>query len=299
ETFYLEELGVAIHGQSFPHRAVPEDLSDSYPEAEAGKLNIGVLHTSAEDRGEHETYAPCDVSALVNKGYDYWALGHIHQRRVLHNQTPFVVFPGNIQGRHARETGAKGCTLVEVRDRAIASVTPHTTDVLRWDHVRVDVDGADTIAEIGARVRFSLAAAEAATEGLPLIVRITLEGATAQHSAIVANPEAIDAECRSAAAVISADVHVERVRVETKPEADATGIGAESIGQLASQFQAALNDPDIQARLLDEFRTLAGQVPRLPGRAGFAPPRDSDDLLALGDDAWHIVANALSGKDMR
>lgn len=299
ESFYVEELGVAIHGQSFPHRAVPEDLSDNYPRAETGKLNIGVLHTSADDPGEHESYAPCDVSALVQKGYDYWALGHIHQRRVLRDKPAFVVFPGNIQGRHARETGAKGCSLVEVRDRAIASVTPHTTDVLRWVHVRVDVDGTDTIAEIGARVRFRLATALPAAEGLPLIVRITLEGATARHSAIVGDPDAIHAECRSAAAAISGDLHVERVSVETRPSATDHGGGVESIAQLAGQFQAALDDPDIQARLLDEFRALAGQVPRLPSRSGFAPPRGPDDLLALGDDAWHILANALSGKDTR
>ena len=109
ETFRLPELGVALHGHSFPHRAVPEDLSAGYRDPAAGMLNIGVLHTSAEDPGEHETYAPCQVGALRLKGYDYWALGHIHARRVL-RERPWVVFPGNLQGRHPKETGAKGCS---------------------------------------------------------------------------------------------------------------------------------------------------------------------------------------------
>ena len=27
----------------------------------------------------HDTYAPCSLKDLQDKGYDYWALGHIHQ----------------------------------------------------------------------------------------------------------------------------------------------------------------------------------------------------------------------------
>jgi exonuclease SbcD len=90
ETFELTELGVALHGHSFPKRAVPEDLSLGYRDPLPGLLNIGVLHTSAEDPGEHETYAPCRVDALRLKGYDYWALGHIHDRRIL-SESPWVV----------------------------------------------------------------------------------------------------------------------------------------------------------------------------------------------------------------
>lgn len=113
ETITLADLGVALHGYSFPNRAVPENLSASYPAPTPGMLNIGVLHTSAEDPGEHETYAPCRVADLTLKGYDYWALGHIHDRRVL-AERPWVVFPGNLQGRHSKEAGPKGCTLVTV-----------------------------------------------------------------------------------------------------------------------------------------------------------------------------------------
>ena len=90
QTFLLPELGVALHGYSFPNRAVPKDLSAGYPEPVAGMLNIGVLHTSAEDPGEHETYTPCSVAGLALKGYDYWALGHIHARRVL-AERPWIV----------------------------------------------------------------------------------------------------------------------------------------------------------------------------------------------------------------
>ena len=294
ETYRLEAASVAIHGQSFPHRAVPEDLSAFYPPPVAGMLNIGVLHTSAEDPGEHETYAPCQVAALALKAYDYWALGHIHQRQVLHER-PWVVFPGNIQGRHARETGAKGCTLVEVRDRTIVGIEHRATDVLRWAAVAVDVVDAETTAEIAFRARLALAAAHAAAEGRPLIARLVLTGVTIRHATLAADPDAIDAECRNAAASLSGDLHVERVLIETRPPAGRPLAEAEAIAQLATPFLAALDEPDMQARLLDEFRTLGAQLPRLPGQPAPALPQSLDDLRALAPEAWHIVAHALAG----
>ena len=75
-------------------------------------LNIGLLHTSLDGRGgtSHLSYAPCDVETLKKFGYDYWALGHIHQQQIVADN-PWIVFPGNIQGRHVREAGPKGVML--------------------------------------------------------------------------------------------------------------------------------------------------------------------------------------------
>nr|WP_291920186.1 DNA repair exonuclease [Maricaulis sp.] len=110
ETFALEELKVALHGQSFRQRDITENLVPDYPAPISGNFNIGVLHTGLGGMGGHENYAPCAMEDLVNKGYNYWALGHVHKASVLHVK-PHVVFPGNLQGRHARETGAKGASL--------------------------------------------------------------------------------------------------------------------------------------------------------------------------------------------
>src|SRR5690606_12377027 len=76
---------VAIHGMSFPNREVKENLVPRYPEPISGRFNLGLLHTSLAGReGPHDTYAPCSVADLLAKGYDYWALGHIHQPQVVH-----------------------------------------------------------------------------------------------------------------------------------------------------------------------------------------------------------------------
>ena len=118
QSFRLDDLDVVLHGQSFRQRDVTDNLALTYPEPVAGAFNIGVLHTGLGGMGSHENYSPCSLNELVNKGYDYWALGHVHQAKVLHER-PHVVFPGNLQGRHVRETGAKGASLATVENSEI------------------------------------------------------------------------------------------------------------------------------------------------------------------------------------
>ncbi len=136
-TLHLDHLGVAIHGQSFSARSVMDDLVRNYPQGDPLLFNIGLLHTSLNGRPGHEPYAPCTLDALRSKGYQYWALGHIHQREEI-CRDPWVVFSGNIQGRHIRETGPKGCTLVSVDEGRVISVEERELDVLRWEVCRVD-----------------------------------------------------------------------------------------------------------------------------------------------------------------
>jgi predicted phosphodiesterase len=289
ETIRLDDLGVAIHGQSFPNRAVPEDLSLDYPAPVPGMFNIGLLHTSAENPGAHETYAPCRLETLVVRGYQYWALGHIHERRELHRDPP-VVFAGNTQGRHVNETGAKGVTLVHVEAGRVVRVEHRPTDVLRWAAPTVDLDGAATMADVAARLRFALAAASDGADGRPVIARVTLIGRTACHASLVADPETIEAECQAAALAASDRLHIEGVRVRTAPP-HAQAMGAETaLAALDSAFRAALDDPAVQAGLLKEFAAIAG----LPGGAGAVAPRTADELRARAPEAWATIAHALS-----
>ena len=149
-TFELEEYGVALHGQSYPERAVLDNLVPGYPEPIPRAFNVGVLHSALAGAKGHEPYAPCTLADLVGKGYAYWALGHVHQREVLHEH-PHVVFPGNLQGRHIRETGPKGASLVTVRDHEVAEIEHVALDVVRWALVRVDVTDAATPGDVNDR----------------------------------------------------------------------------------------------------------------------------------------------------
>lgn len=155
----LSNLPVAIHGMGFAKRHVEQNLVPDYPDALSGKFNIGLLHTSLAGSDQHDTYAPCTLSELTEFGYDYWALGHIHKREIL-SSDPHVVFSGNIQGRHIRETGPRGCYLVQVDAEFNCSTQFHSLDVLHWFHIEVDVGGlsdeSQVIRLLGEQIELSL-----------------------------------------------------------------------------------------------------------------------------------------------
>ncbi|WP_331311998.1 DNA repair exonuclease [Methylobacterium oryzae] len=137
-TLRLDALRVAIHGRSFQGRAVEENLSLTYPAAVPGWFNLGVLHTSCTGHAAHETYAPCSVADLAARGYEYWALGHIHEYAEL-SRDPWIVFPGNLQGRSVRECGEKGAVVVDVADGRVTGVSRLPLDRARFERVTVDL----------------------------------------------------------------------------------------------------------------------------------------------------------------
>jgi len=136
ETHRIGKLRVALHGRGFPHREVLENYAVAYPEPVAGWFNIGVLHTAC-GRAGHENYAPCSATDLASRGYDYWALGHVHAFEIV-SRDPWIVYPGNLQGRSVRECGERGAVIVEVADGAVADVRRVVTDHARWAEVSVD-----------------------------------------------------------------------------------------------------------------------------------------------------------------
>jgi len=292
ETIRLDALGVALHGHSFPNRAVPEDLSQGYGEPLRGLVNIGVLHTSGDDPGEHETYAPCSPGRLALKGYDYWALGHIHKRQVLHEQPCWVVFPGNIQGRHAKEVGAKGCSLVTVEDGRIVAVEHRCIDTLRWTQLDVDASSGDPAALTG-RIESAVQDALSSAEGRPLLARLVLRGETPLHASLANDPERLAAECRNAAIGTGGELWVEKVRLQTRPPRVAMG---DRLAPLHAAFAAGLDDPARVEALLGDFAALRAKVPQ-PGRESLALPADAAGLRALMEEAWEMAEAAIQAED--
>lgn len=277
ETVCLEEIGVAIHGQGFARREVPEDVSAKYPSALAGFFNIGLLHTSATGRPGHDTYAPCTVEGLLAKGYDYWALGHVHTREVLHER-PFIVFPGNLQGRHIREVGAKGCTLVTVEGGAVVSVEHRDTDVLRWGVCGVDAAGVCDGESVIDRVRVAIGQELGRHGGLPLALRVNLFGACEAHPALCADRERWVAEVRSAATELG-EVWIEKVRLRTSQPGDLAAMLCRD--DPLARLVRTINDLEATPELLDGFLGELDELKRkLP-----AELRLGDQIFALNDAA--------------
>jgi DNA repair protein SbcD/Mre11 len=293
ETFRLEDIDVALHGQSFSQREIRDNLVPGYPGPVAGVFNIGVLHTGLGGMGGHENYAPCALAELVAKGYAYWALGHVHQFQILHRQ-PHVVFPGNLQGRHIRETGAKGAALVSVENGEVSEVAMIPSDVVRWSLVPVAVDAAASLPEVLERIRAGLEEGVAGqAEGRLLACRVVLQGRAPMHGQLVGAEEYLLAEARAIALGLGADqAWVERVKVVTEPEMDARTLAArtDALGELHRMLGEAGGDPDLLAQLGED----PGQMLlRLPHEVRTDAEADSVLKAALEGDQQALVAGVL------
>ena len=182
-------LGIAIHGQSYSTPAIYDDLASNFPDRIPNLLNIGLLHTSLAGAEGHEPYAPSSIPILSNKGYQYWALGHVHNRSIL-CEDPWVVFPGNSQGRNARELGEKGCMLVEYSpENVIQSVEFFPTDVARWSHIMVDVRQCDSLESLQQLIQKKVRDEMRDVIDMPFAFRMTIQGRTQLHSEIAKTPQ--------------------------------------------------------------------------------------------------------------
>ena len=263
ETFVLDELKVALHGQSFRQRDITENLVPDYPAPVSGAFNIGVLHTGLGGMGGHENYAPCAMEDLINKGYNYWALGHVHKASVLHKK-PHVVFPGNLQGRHARETGAKGASLVTVEDGDIVELTTVPCDVVRWAVLPVSLADAERFGDVIDRIHDAVEAAVTEADGRLLACRIVLQGRTAVHEQLIASEIRMLAEARAGALGLGDEVAwVEKVVINTQPEVDAETLAEreDAIGELQRLLQEATGDDALLAQIEDDISKLVRQLP--------------------------------------
>jgi len=142
ERFEVAGHSIAVHGVSFAEGAVPESLLPRYPGPVTGAFNIGMMHTSLNGSVAHDVYAPCRVSDLDAHGYDYWALGHLHQRAEYLGRTA-VVMPGIPQGRDIGEAGAMSVTLATLSDDGRLTLNERPIAALRFDRLAVNLSGVE------------------------------------------------------------------------------------------------------------------------------------------------------------
>ncbi|MCO0831596.1 metallophosphoesterase [Fructobacillus sp. W13] len=136
---------VAFTGFSYADRMEKTDRLSTYPMRAANvDYQIGLYHGSLGQAGRDQ-YAAFSLQDMLQKGYDYWALGHIHQREILHEK-PFIAYSGNLQGLNRKELGQKGCYLVQTSDQG--ELTPTFLDFTQvlWDKVEYeDVPSFDAL----------------------------------------------------------------------------------------------------------------------------------------------------------
>jgi len=285
-TFRIEALKVALHGQSFAEPAVTENLALNYPNQVGGWFNIGVLHTSLTGYPPHADYAPSTPGHLRARGYDYWALGHVHEYAVLQTR-PHIVYAGNLQGRHMGEQGARGAVLVRVEEGEIESVERVIVDRVRWIELPVSVAGETNEATLVRRIEDAVRPLGVlATERL-IVLRIVLAGETELHRRLVADREEISAAVEAACQRVHADIWLERVELRTTAPArklpTAPALASVDLGALLAEVAG-------DQELGDKARAeVAEIIARLPASVGEAERDFAGDLPALIAEARDLL----------
>ncbi|EGA89738.1 hypothetical protein GPDM_08740 [Planococcus donghaensis MPA1U2] len=161
---------VIFTGFSYGKRHVNESMVEHYPIAQnLNSYHIGLLHGSLEGDATHAVYAPFKKEQLLSKQYDYWALGHIHKRQELYLE-PAMVYPGNIQGRHRKESGKKGFYEVTL-SKAATQLEFIPSAVVQFDQVAISGKGMVHMNELidACQKQLSLFSEEVGTAVIELV----------------------------------------------------------------------------------------------------------------------------------
>ncbi len=285
----LDDLDVIIHGQSYSSRAVTDNLVSQYPQHDSNHFNIGLLHTSLTGRQGHENYAPCTLDDLKSKGYDYWALGHVHQREIV-SKDPLIVFPGNIQGRHIKETGAKGATMVTVEDGSIIEVLERELDVLRWVNCQIDISACETNESVHEQVRGAMKQVQEKAPGMTLALRLQLDGNCSLHADLHGRSAQWTEEFRAIAESLG-NLWLEKVKFRTKRK-----VGLEEIVGEATPFAGllqAVNGLDFGdetlTSLLPDLAVLKAKLPAELLGANSVLENSSEELTEMKEEVKELL----------
>jgi DNA repair exonuclease SbcCD nuclease subunit len=290
----IDDLDLAVIGQSYASRVVTNDLAAHFPSADPGLFTIGLLHTSLDGRPGHASYAPTTVDMLRGRGYQYWGLGHVHQREVVSTE-PWIVFAGNLQGRHIRETGPKGASLVTVVEGEVVSAEHLELDVVRWANCDVDVSQVNSFEEVIAEISEVLDKRVIDASGRLVAARVNVIGTSRLHTELWKRSEQLDIEVRGLG-VARGDLWVEKVVLGTHNFVNADGELVEAVRARARQLQ---EDPGEFAALVSEFTDLRNKLPaelRAHGLndADSVAPTSASHLRGTLESAADLISSLLS-----
>lgn len=301
------EVLAHVYGVSYSKSATYGNLAADFPRPN-GPFNIAVLHTNVGDRPDFARYAPCRLDDLIQAGYDYWALGHVHTRETLRAADPVVHYPGNPQGLHTGEPGARGATLVQVGDHGAVTMTPVWTDVVRWHRARTEIHDMEALEDlVGSYAELAGQLRGTAADRIH-VVRWTLTGAGPLHEQLARPGARADlADALRAAEGIRNDgsvVWLERLETATSPAVDLERLRRQPdwLGDMLRLAAHMLDHPPAAAGTeIDPERPPASDATSRAVRDALGELLENPRLVrALGADPWselnwrEIVARAES-----
>jgi hypothetical protein len=285
---------------SYATSAVTDNLALRFEKREGAPFHLALLHANVDGDPSYDNYAPCKLEQLATSGFHYWALGHVHDRRILH-EYPHVVYPGNIQGRSIRETGAKGAYVVSVeKSGSIDMRFRDVADVL-WQEMAVSIEGMASEQELKNRLLSALEEIRDAAQARPSLVRIRLEGRGVMHDRLLqpnvaeewleelrdwlGTPDETDCWLWPESIVVRTSG---RIRLETIAEEEGFA------GELVRKGAVAAGRTDLSKALLDEAMEALHKQPRI---REWLASRTHDERAQWINQAMELSLSLLKDED--
>ncbi len=257
ETFYKDGKALAdIYGISFENKIVKKNLAKTFQlEDGHSPFSIAVMHGTIGNPGPHENYAPFTKDDVINKGFDYWALGHIHKKEIIRQSMPAIVYPGNPQGRDFGETGAKGCCLVEISDTKEPRIDFIPTQLLRFEEATINIEGVNTIELVYQKIESINDYINDYDEKTGYIIRLTLTGKTSLHTKLNKDEEIEELlEYLNQGLSLSGYTRIDTIKVKTQPDIDIEKLrkGTDFAAEVLKTFETYDNDKNKLEQLIED-----------------------------------------------
>ncbi len=283
-----------VYGISFKTRDVRKNLAKEFQREKGSVFSIGLLHCNVGANTGHEPYAPCTLDDLVKSGMDYWALGHVHTREKLYPRNPMIIYPGNPQGRNPRETGPRGCYLIEVDGRGNPHETFIPVDCVRWLNKEISIDGVATEESLMQLLESQIDLLREEGEGRDVVANFTMVGSGLIHE-LLRKPDHVEdliRHFRETAGAESPFVWLNRIEVKTRFEIDIEKRREETdfLGELLRIIETYRKSPETLTELQQELEVLYGAC--LTRKLLEAPSQEQ--MMALLDSAEALCVEKIT-----
>jgi DNA repair exonuclease SbcCD nuclease subunit len=116
-----------------------QELIQDFPCGKEAGIHLAIFH-GALDWVAGERSLPLAARGLAAAGYDYVALGHLHQHQVKTVSNTVLVYPGMVEGKNLSDPGSGFFTVVEF-GAGLPKVSKIPAAVRAYRRIKLDVTG--------------------------------------------------------------------------------------------------------------------------------------------------------------